>query len=656
MGFLGKFVLLVALFVGGGMSAWAQKRLPYTYGFENNNLATEGWTIIDGISNTSIQKNGSYGVQVRTGDYSFRFYSGYNKTEYLVSPLLESSSTGIELSFYYKNATANSQETFYVGYSSIEGVGEPQASSFTWLEDALVPAANMSDFQKYNVTINNTSIKYVAIKHVSANKHNVFIDDVTIEAAETYKRPKNFTIDSQTTSSATFSWTAGSDETAWQIAYSTKADFSPSMEGVKLNVTDNPYTLTGLTEGVTYYAYVRSKYVINEESVYSEWCNDKVAFTPKSDISVCSDYNNKTSANVAIPNYTANSSYLTKSQMIYPYSDVSSLTGKYITQLIFYANTSSIDWGAAKYDVYLAETSTASFSYSASFIDWSNCTKVAEGISLTVNDGKLIIDLTTPFLLTGTDSKNLLIGFQQISVSTSTISSTWYAKNITSSYPSAAYYNTGSYTYSTGQSYLPYVTISCTSSTLPVTLGTNGYLTFACPRPLDLANLPTGLKAYKAKVDEANSKVSFTEINQAVSANTGILLAGTAGEPYSIPVADNGTTVTDNDFLVNSTGGTFAAESGYTYYGLIKDSDPLTFGSFEPASVAIPTNKAYLKVQDSATSRLMCVFFDATGISETTTAAAKSAADTTVFDLLGRRVAQPTKGLYIVNGKKVAFK
>ena len=136
----------------------------------------------------------------------------------------------------------------------------------------------------------------------------------------------------------------------------------------------------------------------------------------------------------------------------------------------------------------------------------------------------------------------------------------------------------------------------------------------------------------------------------------GILLAGTAGETYSIPVADNGTTVTDNDFLVNSTGGTFAAESGYTYYGLIKDSDPLTFGSFEPASVAIPTNKAYLKVQDSATSRLMCVFFDATGISETTTAAAKSAADTTVFDLQGRRVAQPTKGLYIVNGKKVAFK
>ena len=132
------------------------------------------------------------------------------------------------------------------------------------------------------------------------------------------------------------------------------------------------------------------------------------------------------------------------------------------------------------------------------------------------------------------------------------------------------------------------------------TLGSNGYSTFASPYPLDLTNLPDGLTAYKAAVD--GSTVTFTELDQAVPAYTGILLKGDESASYDIPVAGAGTIVSDNAFCVNEAGTTFSPESGYNYFGLKKNT--LTFGLFNPSAVAIPADKAYLKVSEGAGARL----------------------------------------------------
>jgi len=645
-----KSVLVFILLLGGSGSAWAEKDLPYSYGFENNDLAGEGWT--KSFENSGIYNSQSY-PGYNNSNYAFRFY-GTENLQYLISPLLESSETGIVVSFYYNSFSSTQSRTFNVGYSTTNN----DINSFNWLENDISYTENGWRHFTESFPVN---VKYIAIRHKANSQYQpFFIDNFEVDFDEPYKSPKNLSLSTSTSSTATLTWTPGRNETAWQIAYSTKEDFNPATEGVKIAVTENPYTLSGLTDGVTYYAYVRSNYSGN----YSAWSNAKLDFKPKTDISLCSDYNNKTSANVAVPNYTANSSYLTKSQMIYPYSDVSTFAGKYITQLTFYANTSSIDWGTATYDVYLAETSTSAFNYSATFIDWSNCTKVVEGTKLKVSDGKLVIKLTTPFLYKGADSKNLLIGFQQTAVSATAVSSTWYAKNITSSYPSASYYNSGSYTYTTGQSYLPYLTIEYISSTVPITLGTNGYTTFACPRPLDLttSNMPDGLTAYRAaEVDAANNKVRFTsDINQTVEANTGVLLRGKASTTYDIPVAVSGTALEDNDFLVNSTGGTFTGDGDYTYFAMKKNSNPLTFGTFVPSSTAIPSNKAYLKVLTSSfpsgARTLRFVFDDneTTGIKNVD--AQKTSSKDIYFNLNGQRVAKPTKGMYISNGKKYIVK
>ncbi len=162
--------------------------------------------------------------------------------------------------------------------------------------------------------------------------------------------------------------------------------------------------------------------------------------------------------------------------------------------------------------------------------------------------------------------------------------------------------------------------------------------------PLDLSNakLPTGVKAYKAS-SISGTTVYFTEFDQTVPANTGILLEGPASETVGILVAASGTDVASNEFRVNETGETFAAEPGYTYYALIKNSDPLTFGTFAPASVAMPSNKAYLMVAGGSNSaRSMRTVFGSsiTGLNET-----KSALDTTVKN-----------GAYLEKGRIVIYK
>jgi hypothetical protein len=75
---------------------------------------------------------------------------------------------------------------------------------------------------------------------------------------------------------------------------------------------------------------------------------------------------------------------------------------------------------------------------------------------------------------------------------------------------------------------------------------------------------------------------------------------------------------------------------------------------------SVPAGKAYLEITDPPTgseSREFIGFgFDneATGISLTENSELRT--DNAVYDMQGRRVAQPTKGLYIVNGKKVIIK
>lgn len=638
-----RLILLILLVIGGGNFAWGQKSLPYSYGFENNNLAGEGWTMDVGGS-TGIYNNSSYSHE---SSYSFKFY-GTTDTQYLFSPEIANSNTGIDVSFFYNSFTQYSSRTFNVGYSTTN----TEVSSFTWLPSDITYTAD--GWRQFNESF-PTGTKYIAIRHTAISQYQPFyIDDFAVSVSTAYKTPTSFTLSSFTANSATFSWIAGNSETAWQFAYDTNNDFIQGTDGTTINITttdldDGKYTLNNLTQGMTYYASIRANYGSGN---YSEW-TDKVSFTPNNEVEL-SLYNGSTASyNIPITsNNVANTTALTKTQFIIPSTDLTDIQNRQITKLTFYSSRSSVTWGAATFEVYMKETNNTSYNTSTKeFESWGTC--VYNNQELTTNsNGEMIITLNTPFNYT---TGNLMIGIKQLTIGTAPSPTYW---NSTQPYTNNAIYSYGTYTGVV--SYSPKVDfLTVASTTAPIRIGANGYTTFASPYPLDLttANLPSGLKAYKAAVE--NSTVRFTEIDQTVKAYTGILLEGTAGLTYKIPVVASGTAPEGNEFLVNSTGGTFSAGE-YTYYAMKKAtsaSDELTFGTFDPSSVAIPNDKAYLKVASSdAAHELICIFDDdiTTGINDAKTV--RAIEFSTYYNLNGQRVAQPSKGIYIVNGKKTVVK
>jgi hypothetical protein len=104
------------------------------------------------------------------------------------------------------------------------------------------------------------------------------------------------------------------------------------------------------------------------------------------------------------------------------------------------------------------------------------------------------------------------------------------------------------------------------------------------------------------------------------------------------------------DFSANSLQGTMTSITNPSYGSVYVLNGTNGAGFYKLASGGtIGANKAYLQTTSGA--REFFLFDEATGIESIDHS--PLTIDHSVYDLQGRRVAQPTKGLYIVNGKKV---
>ena len=159
-----------------------------------------------------------------------------------------------------------------------------------------------------------------------------------------------------------------------------------------------------------------------------------------------------------------------------------------------------------------------------------------------------------------------------------------------------------------------------------------------------------GLKAYVA-TEASAGKVTLSEV-AAVPENTPLLLIGTAGTTYNVPVASSATAPAEN-LLVKGDGTTVFNGSTYDYI-LFSDGKFYQIGSG-----TVATNKAYLHCDTDPTAagaRSLDIIFDdeTTGITDNNRETITNNRE--YFNLAGQRVAQPTKGLYIVNGRKVVIR
>ena len=194
-----------------------------------------------------------------------------------------------------------------------------------------------------------------------------------------------------------------------------------------------------------------------------------------------------------------------------------------------------------------------------------------------------------------------------------------------------------------------FTSASISITAVPVSVGATGYATFASDYALDFTGVED-VTAYYA-TDADNDKVTMTKVTGTVAAGEGLFLQG-KGE-VSIPVVAEGEEL--DNLLVRGEGKPVEKEEGYNKYVLGADGESVAFFLINNTAATVAKDKAYLKVEAKDGARLAIVFDgETTGINEAVVNGAQQAVGT--YNLNGQRVAQPTKGLYIVNGKKVIIK
>lgn len=166
--------------------------------------------------------------------------------------------------------------------------------------------------------------------------------------------------------------------------------------------------------------------------------------------------------------------------------------------------------------------------------------------------------------------------------------------------------------------------------------------------------VPEGVKVYKAAVNN-NVAVNLTEVEtNIIPANTGVIIGATEGE-YSFTATNDEATAdfSGNELIATSVVENATVPAEGVYYAMTLNEPKF---ALIQAGVVLAGNKAYLRALGESTVKLYSVIFgddSTTGINNVDTA---KDADNAYYTLQGVRVADPTKGIYIVNGKKVVVK
>ena len=187
-----------------------------------------------------------------------------------------------------------------------------------------------------------------------------------------------------------------------------------------------------------------------------------------------------------------------------------------------------------------------------------------------------------------------------------------------------------------------YGTTSATNETITPT---KEYTTYVPTHNLDFTGLE--IKAYVATAATASS-VTLEEVTT-VPAGTPLVLKKASAASYDVSVTASASAPATNLLKAGDGKTEIGGDGKYDYI--------LSDGKFYHASAGtVAVGKAYLHLDSNpAGARSLDIDFGGTtGISQMEDVRSKK--DDVYYDLQGRRVLYPTKGLYIVNGKKIILK
>lgn len=188
------------------------------------------------------------------------------------------------------------------------------------------------------------------------------------------------------------------------------------------------------------------------------------------------------------------------------------------------------------------------------------------------------------------------------------------------------------------------------------------YGTLALPYSVEIPTEEPFFVVYSVssiKKDEGISVASVSPVSAYIPANTGVVLQNPANAytPRFLETTETVDAITDNKLKpCLDEGGMVNDDASYLTLGrdnqlLAKGQTVIGFYIYKGEKIAC--NTAYMLYSDAGSKSVTLSFDDATSINNPVVNSTK---DDAVYDLQGRRVTNPQKGIYIVNGKKVAYK
>ena len=239
------------------------------------------WQFLNRSANTStypqafISSSSAYAV---SGNCLF-FKSSSTTPLYAILPEFVEDIAGLQLTFTYRNeGTSESNGTLHIGYMT-----DPNDVS-TFI--SVLECPRISSLTEKVVLFDNApSGSYIAFKYQGGTASNYYlsIDNVSVDVKPSCLKPSALMLEtpsSRTAHAASLKWTKGEEsQSAWEIAYSKLANFNPNEQITDsiASADSNPFTLSGLEQSTTYYAYVRANCGIEDGK--SAWSSNKASFS-----------------------------------------------------------------------------------------------------------------------------------------------------------------------------------------------------------------------------------------------------------------------------------------------------------------------------------------------------------------------------------------
>ena len=162
----------------------------------------------------------------------------------------------------YRNAsgasyTAEGIRIFVSEDGNIDGATELAfiSRNITQTYGNLIPAEPAEGWYTYEIPLRVSGPRYIILRGESMYGSATYMDNFCVKQLPSCQRPTDLAATAITTSSATLSWTAHSNDSQWNLYYKKNNEDIYS----EVSVSSNPYTLSGLDASSKYQFYVVAK-------------------------------------------------------------------------------------------------------------------------------------------------------------------------------------------------------------------------------------------------------------------------------------------------------------------------------------------------------------------------------------------------------------